>query len=77
MSQRGSHRSDHAGAAPRADMAIGRRHLIRGLAAGAAATPVLAAVPVLRPADVEDSDPRSVRYRETEHVRSFYRRARF
>jgi hypothetical protein len=77
MAPPASRRSDHRDAPTRADAAIGRRELIRGFAAGVAATPVLSAAPVSPPADAEDSDPRSVRYRETEHVRSFYRRARF
>jgi hypothetical protein len=69
--------SRRSGDAAHADAAVGRRNLMRGLVAGAAAVPALTGVAASPPDVSDNSDPRVVRYRETDHVRSFYRRARF
>lgn len=72
---------------PPAELASGpgaglqRRALLRGLAAGGGAVAAVAASPRVsaeqeRQAETIPDDPTKLDYRETEHVRWFYRRAR-
>ena len=55
--------------------AVGRRDFLRVLAAGAGAAAATTAAPLAAPAVAAESDQekRKARYKETEHVKAFYR----
>lgn len=56
---------------------IGRRELLRALGAGAAVT---AAAPLATPANADsenNTDKRKARYKETDHVKAYYRVNRY
>ena len=54
---------------------VARRDFLRVLAAGAGAAAATGAAPLTNPAAAteSDQDKRKARYRETEHVKAFYR----
>ena len=54
---------------------VGRRDFLRVLAAGAGAAAATTTVPLTNPAAAAetDQDKRKARYKETEHVKAFYR----
>jgi len=54
---------------------VARRDFLRVLAAGAGAAAATSAVPLMSPAAAAESDQekRKARYKETEHVKAFYR----
>ena len=53
---------------------LGRRELLRVLGVGAGAVAAGAAIPTSAHADSEtDDEKKKARYRETEHVKTFYR----
>lgn len=54
---------------------VGRRDVLRALAAGAGAAAATTAAPLTAPAAAAESDQekRKARYKETEHVKAFYR----
>ncbi len=54
---------------------VTRRDFLRMLAAGAGAAAAASAVPLTSPAAAAESDQekRKARYKETEHVKAFYR----
>jgi secreted PhoX family phosphatase len=54
---------------------VARRDFLRVLAAGAGAAAATGAAPLTTPAAAAESDQekRKVRYKETEHVKAFYR----
>jgi hypothetical protein len=54
---------------------VARRDFLRVLAAGAGAAAAGSAAPLTSPATAAESDPekRKARYKETEHVKAFYR----
>jgi hypothetical protein len=57
---------------------VGRRDFLRALGAGGGASAVAASIPTEAIADNESSDEkRKARYRETEHVKTFYRVNRY
>ena len=57
------------------EKAVGRRDFLRVLAAGAGAAAATGAAPLTTPAAAAESDQekRKARYKETEHVKAFYR----
>ena len=58
----------------RTDAKIDRRVLLRGLGAGTGAVATAATVPISARADSESNDEKSKsRYKETDHVKAFYR----
>jgi len=57
---------------------IGRREFLRTLGAGATVATAAASLPGQARADTESNDEkRKARYRETEHVKTFYRVNRY
>ena len=54
---------------------VGRRDFLRALATGAGAAAAAGAVPLSTPALAAESDQekRKARYKETDHVKAFYR----
>jgi hypothetical protein len=57
---------------------VGRRDVLRVLGAGAGAAAVTGALTTSAPADSETNDEKTkARYRETEHVKAFYRVNRY
>jgi hypothetical protein len=53
---------------------VGRRDFLRALGAGAGAAAAVGTIPTSARADSETNDEkRKSRYRETEHVKTFYR----
>jgi hypothetical protein len=58
---------------------VARRDVLRVLAAGAGAAAAGSAVPLTSPAVAAESDQekRKARYKETEHVKTFYRVNRY
>ena len=59
--------------------AVGRRDFLRALAAGAGAAAATTAAPLTGPAMAaeSDQDKRKARYKETEHIKAFYRVNRY
>jgi hypothetical protein len=60
------------------DRELGRRDFLRALGAGAGATAVTAPLGGAAKADTESNDEkRKARYKETDHVKTFYRVNRY
>ena len=60
------------------DRALGRRDFLRALGAGAGAAAVTAPLGGAAKADTESNDEkRKARYKETDHVKTFYRVNRY
>jgi hypothetical protein len=56
---------------------VGRRHFLRALGAGAAATAAAPLATAARADSENNDDKRKTRYKETDHVKAYYRVNRY
>lgn len=57
--------------------AVDRRGFLKALGAGAAATTAMAVAPVEAAAGESDAEKKKARYKETDHVKAYYRTNRY